>query len=264
MRRESANWRMITAYQLAGVAATLGRLDEADTHLEEAAENADAQALPEPALEADLARAGIDLWFRGRRDRALQGIERALSKRPLASLDAADRPYLSLAILYAEAGRPDRAKALVAEFERQAPVGDRRLLEPTRRAALGTIALAERRTRDAIAEFRASDDGECTICALPNLGRAYEAAGDADSAIAAYERYVTTPNMGRLMSDAIWLAHTYLRLGELYEEKGQRAKAAEYYGKLVRLLKDADPELKPKVADAKRRLSILTGEHAAS
>jgi tetratricopeptide (TPR) repeat protein len=169
-----------------------------------------------------------------------------------------------LAVLLAEAGRPERARTLVAEFDRQAPPGDRRLAASTRHQALGMIALAERKPREALMEFRVGGSDRCTICALPNLGRAYEATGEADSAIAVYERYVRTPMLDRLMPDAIWLAHSYLRLGELYEEKGDRSRAAEYYGKLVRLLSHADPELRGRVTEAKRRLGLLSGERPVS
>jgi tetratricopeptide (TPR) repeat protein len=129
---------------------------------------------------------------------------------------------------------------------------------------LGSIALAERRPRDAITEFRQQDQGDCTICTLASLGRAYDDAGQADSAVAAYERYIGTPYVFRMFSDAIWLARTYYRLGELYEARGEPAKAAENYAKFVRLWKDADPELRPKVLDAKSRLKALTGEHSTT
>jgi hypothetical protein len=82
--------------------------------------------------------------------------------------------------------------------------------------------------------------------------------------VAAYERYVGTPYTYRVYADAIWLARTYYRLGELYESRGERAKAAENYAKFVRLWKDADAELRPKVLDAKSRLKALTGEHATT
>jgi tetratricopeptide (TPR) repeat protein len=121
-----------------------------------------------------------------------------------------------------------------------------------------------RRPRDAVAEYKLQDDGDCPICALGSLGRAYDAAGEPDSAIAAYERYLSTPFVFRMFSDAIWLARTYHRLGELYEERGKREKAAEYYAKFVRLWKDADPELKPEITEVKRRLEALTGERAVS
>jgi hypothetical protein len=50
------------------------------------------------------------------------------------------------------------------------------------------------------------------------------------------------------------------RLGQLYEAKGNREKAAHYYAKFVDLWKDADPELQPRVAEAKARLARLGGE----
>ncbi|HET7600298.1 MAG TPA: tetratricopeptide repeat protein, partial [Gemmatimonadales bacterium] len=263
-RRESLDWQTTTSSQLAALAALRGKLDQSEQHLRAAAEASAAQNLPERALFYEAAGAGLETWYRGQPARALRRLDDALRRRPLAGLDVRDRPYLPLAVVYAEAGRPDRARALVAEFDRLAPEGDRRLAESERHAALGAIALAERRPREAVEEFRLQDEGDCTVCAVASLGRAYEAAGNADSAIAAYERYVATPMLGRLVLDAIWLPRTYLRLGELYEERGNRSRAAEYYARLVRLWKDPDPELRMKVGEAKRRLEALTGERAAS
>jgi tetratricopeptide (TPR) repeat protein len=67
-----------------------------------------------------------------------------------------------------------------------------------------------------------------------------------------------------MFPDAIWLARTYYRLGELYEERGDRTKAAENYTKFVRLWQSADPELRAKLVDAKARLKALTGEHSTT
>ena len=50
------------------------------------------------------------------------------------------------------------------------------------------------------------------------------------------------------------------RVGELYEQKGDRAKAAEWYQKFVDLWRDADPELQPSVAEVKQRLAQMSGE----
>lgn len=63
--------------------------------------------------------------------------------------------------------------------------------------------------------------------------------------------------MYRLSQDAQDLAGVYKRLGELYEAKGDRAKAESYLSKFVELWKDADPGLQPKVKDAKDRLARL-------
>ena len=48
------------------------------------------------------------------------------------------------------------------------------------------------------------------------------------------------------------------RLGQLYEGMGDTAKAIENYRAFIELWKNADPELQPRVADAKRRLARLT------
>ena len=44
------------------------------------------------------------------------------------------------------------------------------------------------------------------------------------------------------------------------EERGDSAKAAEYYDKFVELWKDADEELQPVVEDVRQRIARLIGE----
>ena len=44
-------------------------------------------------------------------------------------------------------------------------------------------------------------------------------------------------------ADAVDLAPTYRRLGELYEARGDRTNAMVYYNKFVDLWKNADPNL---------------------
>ena len=120
-------------------------------------------------------------------------------------------------------------------------------------------------------EIARADDGPCHICLLPLRARAYELGGQPDSAILAYEQYVTTPRIDDTiapmisvteLSNAVHFAPTLRRLGELYEERGNREKAAHYYGRFVELWKDADPDLQPQVVDVKRRLARLSGEGA--
>jgi tetratricopeptide (TPR) repeat protein len=99
------------------------------------------------------------------------------------------------------------------------------------------------------------------------LARAYDAAGVTDSAVLNYEHYLAIPFAGQLFNpylDASNVGSSYKRLGELYENKGDRVKAAEYYTKFVRLWKDADPDLQPAVADVKRRLAKLGSEPSSA
>jgi hypothetical protein len=48
---------------------------------------------------------------------------------------------------------------------------------------------------------------------------------------------------------------------ELYEAKGDRAKAREYHVKLLDPWKRADPELQPIGKDTRERVARLSGEH---
>jgi hypothetical protein len=54
--------------------------------------------------------------------------------------------------------------------------------------------------------------------------------------------------MGPFSNDATQLGPSYKRLGELYEKRGDRAKATHYYSRFVELWRDSDPELKPVVS----------------
>ena len=66
--------------------------------------------------------------------------------------------------------------------------------------------------------------------------------------------------MLRLGLDYIWLGPVYKRLGELYEQKGDRANAADYYGRLVDLWKGGDPEFQPVVREARAGLKRVLAE----
>jgi hypothetical protein len=47
------------------------------------------------------------------------------------------------------------------------------------------------------------------------------------------------------------------RLAELYEARGDAARAAPHYARFIAMWKDADPGLQPRVAQARRRLAQL-------
>ena len=167
---------------------------------------------------------------------------------------------------FARAGRVDRARALLAEYEQ---VRDPRWHDlnwiygaERRKAALelswGHIALAERRWPTAIARFQAAVAEEATPAfGLPALGRAYDLTGEIDSAIVVYERYVDAPDVWDESSTdrgtlAIELAGIYRRLSELYRQRGESGKARAYCSRFVELWKDCDPKLRPQVIQARQ------------
>src|SRR5204862_6708247 len=186
---------------------------------------------------------------------ARRGVATALQRHRLAALPATDRPYVGLAWLYAHMGRPDRARQLLAEYEAAIPEAVRRS-QPFRHGAAAEIAFAEGRVQDAIKWYRAwYDEDSCAVCGLYLLARAYERAGERDSALAVYERAVTPPGYTRALEESATLGPTYRRLGELYQERGDTTRARDYYTRFVELWKDADRELRTQVRDVRQRLA---------
>ncbi len=253
----------LAAFNLFELDAVRGKLAAAEADHRQLLAVTERRGLPGRYVEAAALQAFVELRYRNAAPAALAMVDAALRRHPLATMPASDRPYLALAAFYAEAGQPARARTLMAEYEREIPEGTRRA-QPFRRGAAAAIALAEGRVQDAIAGYRAwYDDDNCAGCALFELGRAYERAGQPDSALAVYERAVATNGMSRLSDQATTLALIYKRIGELYDQKRDAARARDYYGRFVDLWKNADPELQPLVRDVRARIARLTAEPAS-
>ena len=95
------------------------------------------------------------------------------------------------------------------------------------------------------------------MCQLAPLAYAYDLAGQSDSAVAVFERYLKTDDAARLGTDAQYRAVAHKRLGELYEAKNDRENALSHYLAFVDLWKNADAELQPRVAEARKRIARL-------
>ena len=210
-----------------------------------------------PLIEA-AGRATDESWFLGRTQQAVTTLDSALHAVSLDRLDPIDRPYLPLARAYVLAGRPDRAREMMAAFDK-AHATVRRVAEQVALEALrGDVAVAERHYPEAVRHYQQANTGGCVACVLPRLASAYDLSGNADSAIAVFARYTRMNDGFRIPADAQYLAGSYKRLGELYEARGDKQKAASSYVKFLELWKTADPELQPKVAEVKQRLARLS------
>jgi tetratricopeptide (TPR) repeat protein len=210
------------------------------------------------ALGTAIGEALQTAFYFGDGARATRLIDEALARDPIGQLSVSEAPYPDVIAAYALAGHPEKARTVMTQWE------TRRVSEPAIEDSIrahgmqGHIALAERRLADAQREFRAADSRGCRVCSMPMLGRAYDVAGNADSAIAVFERFLVTPTMERSGVDGPFRPVVHKRLGELYEAKGQREKALEHYRAFLELWKDADPELQPRVTDARQRVAALT------
>jgi len=247
---------------LASIVMAQGRLAEAEQSLRRVALGGRG-ASARRSLAAALRIAYVQLRYRHSPAVAIATMNVALGRYPLAKMDESERPYDEIARLYADAGQPEHALEIITEATRTR--ADRqRGTDDNRRWTAGAIAIAERRPWEGEIEIHgAAESLPCPICALPDLARAYEVAGKPDSAIATYERYVHTPWQRRYETDAIELGFALKRLGELYQQQNDRAKAAAQYTALLQLWKRADPELEPLLADVRRRLE-QTGEVASN
>jgi len=206
----------------------------------------------------------IDGELRGDPARGLATLDKAVSVLSPDSVPLNRDQGLFLALTYARLGAPAKAQAVLDSWERrQDPLGRRQAATFVARVR-GAIALAEGKSDSAVAYFRRGDsdaDGlpthGCTVC-LPFLaGEAFDRGGHADSARVYLTRYVEMAGTGRTLIDRYWLAPTLFRLGELYENAGDVRHATEYYGRFVDLWKSADPELQPRVVEARGRIDRM-------
>ena len=120
------------------------------------------------------------------------------------------------------------------------------------------VAITEDRWDDAIRLIAESRERHSVFLRLAAYytGLAHDRAGRADSAIAYYARFVNSLGPDP-WDDAVYRGPAHFRLGELYEARGETEKATEQYGAFARLWKDADPELQPRVRDARARMGRL-------
>jgi len=235
-----------------------GKLDESSRIETDAAQMRRQAGVAGSALQLAAGQAFDMAWYRGDSAGAVRRLDEALAVTALRSVPISEAPYTEAVSAYSTAGRPDRARAVLAEWEARRPEApmyrDSVLLGRMR----GDIALAAHDYHAAQTELRISEKQGCAVCDLPVLGRAFDLGGIPDSAIAVYERYVTTKWPDRSDPDAVFLPAVHKRLGELYEAKGQRDKALAHYRSFIALWKDADAALQPKVTDAKQRVALLT------
>jgi tetratricopeptide (TPR) repeat protein len=210
---------------------------------------------PEP-LDAAYWALGDAIWF-GKDTRAARAaLASALERTPLTDRAPADRGYANLAAVFAQSGDTARAREYIRRYQAEVTdVGPR-----TRRRELnwarGQVALAEGRWEEGISLLREWERETEDPLNIVWVGWAYDQAGQADSAAALYRRFLDTPSA----NPADWLDWTprvLRRVGELYEARGDRRQAKEYYQRFVDLWADADLEFQPLVREIRGRIARL-------
>jgi DNA-binding SARP family transcriptional activator len=246
--------------------AVQGRISEATGHLRELRIELLAHGFTAPAFQVAWASARLQL-LAGDTAAATREIEEFLKEQPLESLAAAGRPAVLIAHFYAQAGQPERARDVLNQHAALASPELRSADDWLLRHARAEVMIASGNPHDALQELRPRilhvwrnewfEEPFMPIANRPELARAYDLAGQADSAIVIFERYLNTRALYRAELDAFELAHAYQRLAALYEARSNFIRAAEYYRLLAQLWRNADPGLRRIAEEARLRAEQL-------
>ncbi|HXV85267.1 MAG TPA: tetratricopeptide repeat protein, partial [Gemmatimonadales bacterium] len=246
--------------RFADVAMIQGRLSQARPRFSEAQQARGQRGAPGQRLEAAIAWAGADLRLSGDGARALREVVAAVRETPVEQLPPLDRPYWLLTWVHAAAGDPSGARRWADAFRRSGVAEVGRDLQRDVDEADGIARLAEGRTEEALAILRRTAMiDQCRQCGQVLLAWAHDVVQNPDSSLAHWQAYADVPVHFPFLARSE-LPIAYRRLGELYEAKGDRDRALRYYGDLVDLWNEADPQLQPVVTEVKQRMARLVGE----
>lgn len=260
-RTDKTEFRRRALDVIAAVDLAEGRMDRAERNW------LDARSEVDPLRHAAWL-AWNELIVRENQVGAAEILDRALASA--AEVDTAQGSG-ERAFQYALAGRATDARAWLAA-DRRADNEFSSMPAPMRAAEdswfEAALALGDGRSDDAATLLRQSEsdmdsfyDGLGVRAVSWDLARAFDQAGVADSAIARYEMALEhTDELIDLDLQPRQIPITYLRLAELYDERGDLDQAAGYYGRFVDLWEESDAEFQPKVERARARLEEIVRE----
>ena len=250
---------------MVGVAIARGRLREGERRYVQV-NDAKARARGDTVSPDLIAyqQAMLDGHLRGDAPRGIAELDAALRATPVASVPVDHDQSIWLALGYARLGAAAKAREVLSQHDARLDPLSRRQENVFEERILGDIALGEGKVDSALAHYRRGDNepdglptGSCTACTPLMIGLAFDRGGRADSARAYLTKYVEMNSNGRFYLDRFYLAPSLYRLGELYESAGDTKHATEYYGRFVDLWKNADPDLQPRVIEARKRIERM-------
>jgi tetratricopeptide (TPR) repeat protein len=149
-----------------------------------------------PELRASLDSARIRAFFLGDAAGAREQVRRALARIPMESLPASERQWQYLLSIAEASGDGAAARAALQAFERDLPQMGVDQPAGAIAEARAVAFMAAGKPDDAIPLFREADRHfySCDRCAMINLARAFDLAGERDSAITYFQKFVDTPH----------------------------------------------------------------------
>jgi tetratricopeptide (TPR) repeat protein len=254
--RATAIWTRL----LGGLAMARGRFAEADRLFRDEEDLWRRLGARTSAIEAAARRIAMTGRLRGEPLAAARILDETMRRYPAIDSGSTVAPYPALVMAAAAANRIElsaRFLATTRRLNRSPPEQMLALRGATQLALAGGVAGDE-----VLDSLRARlPRSPCTPCVQNDAARLHEAAGRPDSAIAGYLAFADGLDPAWLAGVAPQdLAQTYLRLGELFDQKGNRERAREYYGLFVDLYRNADADIVPRVRQVRERIAALTSD----
>jgi eukaryotic-like serine/threonine-protein kinase len=248
---------------LGGLGLWRGRLGEARRHLAEGerlAVDARPTAGAVPAVLRRLFAAHAEVAV-GQHERAVALVRGLEQDGLLDDLAPANHWHFFRANVLAMAGAADEADAVMRAFDEEVPIEHHASFWLRNASARSLILIVQGEPGAAIElleEFRARRG--CAICHAERMGWALAETGRLEEAAAEWEAALTWTDRTHAfiwhLGQNLWVQQ---RIGPLYEELGDTARAAAHYSRLADQWRDADPELQPLVRHARERITALAG-----
>ena len=259
------DWEQFTLRTAANIKAMRGLMGDAELRLARAedlmVEDQDSLAVFMTLLEGVV----LQLDILEDTNTAESLLSQATTRYPVSSFEALDRPYDLLIGLYARLGDVSRARELLIEFHRLVPTGLRKqaLLSNAQYFGEAELAAAEGDAEAAAILYDGfGAETGCVYCFSFRKAATHELAGHTDEAIAYYETASTMYFGTDFTNSAPLKPLAFLRLAEIYSERGETDNAIESYSKFAELWKNADTELQDQVRYAHNRIDQLLKQAA--
>jgi tetratricopeptide (TPR) repeat protein len=210
-----------------------------------------------PLLMAALDSALVLALYRGDTLQARRVVRQALARIPMASLPPADRPWVYLSWISRYSRDAELARQALDGWARDTAVaGSTPGMEQYLQA---NLAIASAKPEEAIRLLRETErvmfDFQRNHFA--DMGYAFDLAGNADSAIVYFERFLEN-RFSDIEIDPPHVSGIHKRLAELHDAAGNHDRAISNYQIFVDLWKNADPDLQPMVQRARARAAELS------
>ena len=239
-----------------------GKWREARQHMREAGAHAEVNGNRVNAAGWSLAQAEHLMWLVQDTAAARAALREILASGMFDAPPPADRPWGRIVSDLAWVGLTSEARTYFARWEAELPESERSpLYDLNRRDAEVWMELGSRDPEAGIRSIRQlQSERRCTRCYRFWLAEVEAQRGNTAEAIALFEKVVEQPD--GMLSYPITRVLALERLGPLYEQLGERQKAAAVYAEFAERWKDADPELQSRVRAAALRAQQLVGERS--